>query len=180
MEFLKPRSKANKKLFDLITKICIELNIDESVAIHFISRDLERIYNNVHIDDIKLNQLENEIKKQLQEETDLKQEIEKKEALIKNLAIKITVLSASCDEKAELLENRRQELFNLTKKVNELNSSLNEIEKQKKKSAYELIIKNHAIKTKSNSSFKKINIILSFFTVIAIIIAIFLILHKRK
>ena len=89
-------------------------------------------------------------------------------------------MSVLLGEKEKILVEKKIQLGNFQNKINDLNSNLNSLEKEKKQIEYKIMMKSHSIKEKSNLSYKRIGLILTAFTVIAIIIAILLILNKNK
>lgn len=180
MDLFKRGSKEAKRFSELIDMICNDLNVDKLVVLHFINNDIVRIYNNGQIEKIKLNQLEKELEKHLQTEAGIKNKINETGAQIDALVTRQNALASSLNEKVNSLNTRQKELSGLEAKLREINTKLQEAEKQKKQVEYEVIIKNHTLKSKSSPSFKKVGVALSVLTGIAILIAIFLILYKRK
>jgi predicted nucleic acid-binding Zn-ribbon protein len=140
---------------------------------------LERIYNSrIRIDDTQLSHLENEVKKHTKTEADLKLGIEKKELLIRNLQTEIDNHTSSFEKKKELLVVKKQELIELQNKISQLNSSILEIEQQKKQTEYDIMMKSYSNTAKNDLSHKYLKIFLTIITILAIIIVTFLIYKK--
>jgi chromosome segregation ATPase len=179
MTIFKEASKENKRFTELFEKICKELDLDKLIVMHFINQDLERIYNSrIRIDDTQLSHLESEVKKYMKTEADLKPEIGKKELMIRNLQTEIENNTLSLEKTNELLVVKKQELIELQNKLNQINSSLLEIEQQKKQSEYDIMMKNHSKTAKNDLSYKYLKIFLTIITILAIIIVTFLIYKK--
>lgn len=181
MTLFKRTLKVEKQFSELITKIGTEMNIDNSIIIHFINNELERIYKlKLPTNETKLVELENEIRTKLKTEQELKQELSEKENQLKKITDKIEGFSSDIKTKTSLIELKQNELAELQSKLSEINSELSDIEKNKKKVEYDLMINSHSIKSKKDSSFKRLNLILFIMTIIAVIIAVLIILNKNK
>jgi chromosome segregation ATPase len=179
MTLFKEASKENKRFTELFDKICKDLDLDKLIVMHFINQDLERIYNSrIRIDDTQLSHLESEVKKYTKKEADLKSEIAKKELLSRNLQTEIENHTLSLEKKKELLVVKKQELIELQNKINQINSSLLEIEQQKKQTEYDIMMKNYSNTAKNDISHKYLRIFLTIITILAIIIVTFLIYKK--
>ena len=179
MALFKQTSKESKRMTELVDKICKEFNIDQTVALHFINGELERIYNyKIRIDDTQLLQLENEIKKHIKTETELKQEVEKKEKLIQDTLIKIENMTSSVKQKSELLATEQEKVAQLQIKLNDLKAQLTNTDKKKKILDYDIMMKSHSIKEATDKSYKYLKLFLAVITILAIIT--FILLNYKK
>ncbi len=173
-------TKESIRFTEFLDRICKELNIDKSVALHFINYDLERICNDrFPIDNIQLSQLENEIKKRIKTETELQQEIEKKESIIKKISTRIDSLTSSLKEKTELLSTQEQKVSELQTKLNALKEQLKDTDKKKKLLDYDVMMKNHSVKEMNDKPFRYLKLFLVFISILAIIIVTILIYYKK-
>ena len=173
------KSKYTKKIDQLIKAISKELEIEESFILHFITVDLENIYNSkVAIHRLQLNTLRNEFDLLLKRERQLKNSIDETTRQIENTSSGINIFVNKIKEKTKLLEQRKNELETLHKKLDEIEMEIASIENQKKHIEYNSMMKSHSIKEKSDKSFKYIKLYLTLITIVAIIIVSLIILLK--
>ena len=147
MSFISRKYSQNKKISSLTDKISKELGVDKSIILHFICIDLERIYfNKLNIHNIKLKNFENEFAVLGNKESELKRSVENKINQIASLQNSIQNLSVLLGEKEKILVEKKIQLGNFQNKINDLNSNLNSLEKEKKQIEYKIMMKSHSIK----------------------------------
>lgn len=172
-------NKQYRQINDLVNKISKETGVEKSVVIHFLSTDLERIFNNkIQIHTLSLKNLDTNFNELLVKEQQLIQAIDKKKSDIKDAKGRILKLNEDYENKLNQLEELQIQLIELRSKFKNISSSLSELEKDKKHVEYKTMMKSHHLKEKSDFQSIKIGWILSVFTLIAIIIATLLILNK--
>ena len=173
------KSKYNKKIDQIIKSMAKELEIDESFILHLMCSDLENIYNNkIVVHHLRLNSLRNEYDVLKIREKQLKNSIEEKNKQIENASSGISGYLNKIKEKTNQLEQQKNELEILKKKFSEIEMEYASLEKQKKQIEYDIMMKSHSVKEKSDGSFKYIKLYLTLITIVAIIIVSLIILLK--
>ena len=175
MEFFNQTSKESKRFSQFLDEISKEFNIDKNVALHFINGELERIYKyKLQIDDIQLSKLENEIKKYIKTETQLKEEVENKEKLIASATERINNLTTTLNEKTIALITQQEKVIQLQSKLTEIKNQLNNTDKEKRLLDYDIMMKSHLIKERNDKFYKYLKLFLTIITILAIITFILL------
>lgn len=181
MIFNSAASKQKKNIDNLINKISKELGVEVLLVLHFIYTDLERLYKNkLGIHKLKLSALENEFTQLTAHENQLRQQITDREQQIVDITQAINDSEKRLEVRTSELEMERIKLNTLQARLKEINTELHSVNTEKKKAEYDVMIQLHSLKEKSSVSFKKMGWVLTFLTVLGILIAIFLIINKNK
>lgn len=181
MSFYTLNYKLQKQIDFLMNAISKDLKVDKSIILHFLCIDLERIYNEkIQVHKLHLISFEKEFKELNKKELELKAIIENTKFKIESSENTIVQLSNKLIEKEAHLKNLKNQVAELKLKINELNNVVIGIEKEKKQFDFNFMMKNHSNKEKTQKSNKRLNWLLTSFTIIAIIIAILIIKMKSK
>jgi chromosome segregation ATPase len=175
----KSKPTESKRFTKLVDAICKELHLDKKMVLYFINADLERVNKIVFpIQNIRLSELEVEIQKYVKSETELEQEIAKKNALLESRQNKIGNLRSSIDKKTRMLAEHEETIVQLQNKLDSLSKRLKEVEKKKKILSYDIMMKRHSVKETDNRTFQYLKLFLLLISILAVILAVFFILKK--
>lgn len=181
MIFNSATGKQKKNIDNLINKISQELGVEVLLVLHFLYTDLERLYKNkLDVHNLKLSALENEFTQLTAHENQLKKKITDQEQQIVDVTQAVNEAEKKLDIRASELEAENSKLNGLRARLQKIDAEIDSVITEKKKVEYDVMMQLHSLKEKSNASFKKMGWVLTFLTVLGIVIAIFLIINKNK
>jgi hypothetical protein len=181
MKFTTATHRQNRQIITMVDNLSKATGVERSVVLHFLYTDLERIYQNkIQVHKAELKIIETEFTELNRKEQQLIQAINKKTVDTSESQKRIAELTIALEQKTKFYSEIQIQLVELRKKISELNMNISVLDKEKSQIEYNVMMKNHFIKEKTSISSKTIGWILTVFTFIAVIIAIFLILNKNK
>jgi hypothetical protein len=168
-----------KRLIKLVQLIAHELRVDAAVVVDFIELDLKRIFNDqVVLPKARLEAVETRCAYLVTQTRELEKTLASKEALINTLSGRIDRATMMILEREERVSAKEKSLAEVLDRVASLNRQMQSLETQEKRAKYSLIRNAHVRGTQNYQPTATIRIVLSAFTVIGVILAVFLILWR--
>jgi chromosome segregation ATPase len=163
----------------MIRQLSKKMAVEPSVIWHFIIKDLQEIYSDeLNGPDIKLVSLKSEVAALRKSNEVLAESLDKYIKKAEVLNERIRTLKASIKKKRESIVEANQQVAELQNAKTKLDAELRATEKKAKIFQYGISMHRHNLETDRNPANKRILLLLGLFTIVAIIITLYIIYNK--
>ena len=177
MRFRKKTPTASSRVGSLVTQIAEEYRLAEESVWILIATHLQTVYDGrVSLHDTLLG-VGKQLNALVSQERHAQQELASKQAAVLALTAKVTYAQRSLSQEEERLDREKEKLEHAHKRRAELASQISSISKNRKEIEYETLTVAHA---SSAAPSRWLRALITVFTLLGALIAIWLILHKQR